>query len=1027
MLLICLLGGLLATQPPSAQAQSQTYTFHNVVTGGGGGFVVDVIFNQKQKDLIYAKTDIGGVYRWNPSSSTWTQLLSWVGTDQWNMTGGEAVATDAVDPNRLYIAGGTYTNSYAPTNGVILRSTDQGNTFQITQMPFKMGGNMPGRGMGERLAVDPNKDSIIYFSARSGNGLWKSTDFGVTWSKVTKFPDTGPFAENPSDPSGYLSDPVGVTWVTFDPSTGTTGNPTQTIYVGVGENGSGKANIYRSTDAGATWAAIPGEPTCSQSGNIVTCTGGATWDRTKTGNGGSLDWNTGGYLPHQGKLDSQGTLYVTYSDWEGPYNGNVGDVWKFVPSTSTWTKISPVPGTDTSNDYFGYGGLGVDMLHPGSLVVAAVNSWWPDGRMYRSTDGGTTWKPAWTYTSYPSRSLSFSMDISNAPWLNFGNTNPVDPVPAVKLGWMMEGLNIDPFNSDRMMYGTGATLYATNNLTTWDSGGTMNIKSTAMGIEEASVLDLVSPPSGTAHLYSIIGDIGGFRHDDLTKSPLAMYSIPYAGTYNAIDFAESNPNFLVRVGTGNPNPGNGIQPYHGNAFTYDGGNNWFQGNADIVAGQGAGTVAAAADANRVLWAPNNAPVSYSTDNGNSWHASSGIPQGAVVASDRVNKNKFYGFGQGKFWMSTDGGATFTASATTGLPQAGDPVEVKAVFGHEGDVWLAGGKTGNAYGLWYSTDGGVTFTKLSNVTGAEHIGFGMVAPGQSYPALYAVAVVGGLHTIYRSDNGGMTWVQITDAQHMFATIQTITGDPRIYGRVYFGTNGLGAFYGDLAGPMSTATTTPTTGASATATRTGTATATRTSTQVVTATTGASATATRTSTATFTPIAGASFTPTRTSTSTVTPTQGVTFQPPTSLKVQVQNGGTDNTQQSQFHFLVVNTSTSAQTSISARLYIRLDNSQPVSKYVIEKYWDQSGVAAVSGPTLASGNIYFYTISYGAASLPSGSSWQYQGALHLSDWTNNFDAGNDWWHTGYAVGALPTAFTDTNFIPAYIGSTLVWGTTP
>ncbi|HET8842167.1 MAG TPA: xyloglucanase, partial [Ktedonobacteraceae bacterium] len=421
----------------AAPAAAQAYTWKNVVTGGGGGFVDDVIFNQKQRDLIYARTDIGGAYRWNPTTSSWTQLLNWVSPDQWNMTGVESLATDPVDPTRLYIAAGTYTNSWTTMNGVILRSADQGNTFQVTQMPFKMGGNMPGRGMSERLAIDPNKDSILYFGARSGNGLWKSTDFGVTWSKVTNFPATGTFVEKAGDQ--YLGDPQGITWITFDPSTGTAGNATQTIYVGVAENSSGASNIYRSTNGGATWSAIPGEPTCSVSGTTVTCAGGATWD---TGSNA-----TTGYLPHQGKLDSAGTLYVTYSDWDGPYNGGHGDVWKFVPSTSTWTKISPVPGTDTSNDYFGYGGLAVDMLHPGTIVVASVNSWWPDAKLFRSTDGGATWKPIWEFSSYPSRNLYYTIDISNAPWLNFGNTAPVDPVPAVKIGWMIEGMNIDPFNS----------------------------------------------------------------------------------------------------------------------------------------------------------------------------------------------------------------------------------------------------------------------------------------------------------------------------------------------------------------------------------------------------------------------------------------------------------------------------------------------------------------------------------------------------------------------------------------------------
>lgn len=43
----------------------------------------------------------------------------------------------------------------------------------------------------QRLAIDPNSNGILYFGARSGNGLWKSTNFGVTWAKVSSFTSTG--------------------------------------------------------------------------------------------------------------------------------------------------------------------------------------------------------------------------------------------------------------------------------------------------------------------------------------------------------------------------------------------------------------------------------------------------------------------------------------------------------------------------------------------------------------------------------------------------------------------------------------------------------------------------------------------------------------------------------------------------------------------------------------------------------------------------------------------------------------------
>ena len=42
-----------------------------------------------------------------------------------------------------------YTNSWDPNNGTILISSDQGKTFTPSPLPFKVGGNMPGRGTGE--------------------------------------------------------------------------------------------------------------------------------------------------------------------------------------------------------------------------------------------------------------------------------------------------------------------------------------------------------------------------------------------------------------------------------------------------------------------------------------------------------------------------------------------------------------------------------------------------------------------------------------------------------------------------------------------------------------------------------------------------------------------------------------------------------------------------------------------------------------------------------------------------------------
>src|SRR5690242_16848437 len=103
-LVAALAGGVAlsgATVASATREVRQPYTWHNAVTGGGGGYVPGIVFNARQPGLAFARTDIGGAYRWDPRTKSWVQLLSWVGPDDWNSSGVESVATDPVDPNRL--------------------------------------------------------------------------------------------------------------------------------------------------------------------------------------------------------------------------------------------------------------------------------------------------------------------------------------------------------------------------------------------------------------------------------------------------------------------------------------------------------------------------------------------------------------------------------------------------------------------------------------------------------------------------------------------------------------------------------------------------------------------------------------------------------------------------------------------------------------------------------------------------------------------------------------------------------------
>jgi len=235
---------------------------------------------------------------------------------------------------------------------------------------------MPGRGTGERLAVDPVNSDIIYYGARSGHGLWKSTDGGVTFSNVTSFTNTGSYREDATDTTGYESDIMGLLFVTFDTTSTTLNGATSRIFVGVADNIT--SSVYVSTNAGSTWAPLAGQP--------------------------------GKFFPHKCKLQpKEKALYLTYSDGIGPYDGTNGSVWRYDLTSTAWSNITPVSGSDL---YFGFGGLGVDMLNPGSLVVAALNSWWPNAQIFRSNNSGASWTPIWEWSSYPSMYQYYGLSVS---------------------------------------------------------------------------------------------------------------------------------------------------------------------------------------------------------------------------------------------------------------------------------------------------------------------------------------------------------------------------------------------------------------------------------------------------------------------------------------------------------------------------------------------------------------------------------------------------------------------------------------
>src|SRR5580704_2138831 len=89
-----------ADEAPASSTAS--YVWRNVVMGGGG-FVTGIITHPTQKDLMYARTDVGGAYRWDNAAKRWIPLTDWLGPADNDFMGIESIAVDPSDANRVYL------------------------------------------------------------------------------------------------------------------------------------------------------------------------------------------------------------------------------------------------------------------------------------------------------------------------------------------------------------------------------------------------------------------------------------------------------------------------------------------------------------------------------------------------------------------------------------------------------------------------------------------------------------------------------------------------------------------------------------------------------------------------------------------------------------------------------------------------------------------------------------------------------------------------------------------------------------
>jgi photosystem II stability/assembly factor-like uncharacterized protein len=615
------------------------------------------------------------------------------------------------------------------------------------------------------LAIDPGDPDVVYAAMASG-GVFKSTDGGGTWTPISDdLPvlTIGAIAVDPVDPD--------------------------VIYVGTGEaNGQSYSwfgmGMFKSADGGATWSYVGLEETCYIARIVI--------DPQNT----DRIW-----------VAATGSLFGTNPE-RGVYRSlNGGDTWELVLSVSDSTAATDIAvdpsrpdtvfaamwerhrgltyrrsGGVTSGIYRSYDGgdkwteltgglpsgddvgrIGISVCAANPNIVYAIYDMWTgyEARVYKSTDGGTTWSRtsdsalAGIHSSFGwyfgqvrvdpgNANRAFALGVTfyrtengGASWYEVGSGNHVDHHAMV----------FDPNTPSRIFEGNDGGIYrSTNSGTSW----TKLYDQPTNQFYEIEI-DYLSPqhlyggtqdngtirtPSGAASDWEMIfGGDGFYCNVDPTDSDIIYAEYQYGNLYKSTDFGSSWDRAMDGIDYNGDrhnwstpvvlDPADPQTVYYCSQRVYrsiDGGDWWDPISGDLTGGAHGGgygtitTLAPAPGAPDVIYVgTDDSHVWVTTTGGADWaDVSAALPNRWVtrVAVDPLDPGTAYVTFSGLRWdenlgdvyRTTDYGSTWS-DITGNLPAA--PVNAMAVDPDEPARLFVGSDVG----CFYTEDYGATWAML----------------------------------------------------------------------------------------------------------------------------------------------------------------------------------------------------------------------------------------------------------------------------------------------------------------------------
>ena len=586
----------------------QTANWTSIGPANIAGRMLDIAFDPNNASIIWAGAADGGIWKSTSGGSSWSPA-----EDQLPTLAVGCIATHPTNSNILYIGTGEGSFNGDAILGVgVLKSTNGGSTWSQTGLSWQLS---QGQAV-NRMVINPSDPNVLVAAARAG--AYRTSDGGTTWTRTLGSSGTWDAKDIVMDPSNtnnlyvalgypwgnsnngvYKSTDNGMSWTKLTNglptstsmgriSLGISRSNSSTLYAGIANtiaNGSTLLGIYRTTDGGDTWTLQSSSPNHYNGqgwyNNVIavdplnasTVYSGGTPLYKSTNDGVSWTAITGSvHVDFHAIAFNAGTLYV----------GCDGGIWKSTNGGSSWSDLNAglvtmqfykmgsdfnnsnkaMGGTQDqgTNEYSGsqtwtkrLGGDGGEVVYDYSNSNIAYGEY-QNGYHLKTVNGGSSWS-------------AINNGVPSGPWVTPFTMNPVDHNVLYTIGsgdlyttsnggtnWSLLFNATESFSTDiqvapsdaQVIYACGynAIYQSTNSGTSFSKiSSTLPASSiTAMAVHptQSSALFVTNGGwSATSHVFKTVD--GGGSWQNVTNN---LPNVPC----NSIVIDPSNPS-IVYVGT----------------------------------------------------------------------------------------------------------------------------------------------------------------------------------------------------------------------------------------------------------------------------------------------------------------------------------------------------------------------------------------------------------------------------------------------------------------------------------------------